>query len=161
MLTVRSATPSALVFPQRRSQIFSAPSSSVPSLRMLSSAQRPVLSTTTIQPLPRTLVALTPSSTSTMPRSPAYQQTTPATSSSLPAMLVVSYPPSRSSTRPRPCFISFLDTLQRWLELKMVSRNHKLPSPLASPSRSWLCTRCVMRRCWRKRLSNTRLMLGC
>jgi hypothetical protein len=161
MLTYRSATPSALVFPQRRSQIFSAPSSSVQSLRMLSSTQRHVLLTTMIQPLPRTLVALTPSSTLTMPRSPAYQQTTPATSSFSRAMLVESSHLSQNLTPPRPCSTSFPVTLQRWLVQKMVSRSHKQLSRLASPNPSWLFTPCDMPRCWLRRLSTTKPMPGC
>ncbi len=158
---VLSAMRNVLVFPLRRSPIFSAPSSSAQFLRTLFSALRPVLSTMTMRLLQRTPGVPTPSNTFRTPRFRACQQTTPAISSSSLVMPVVSCHPSPSSTPPRLCSTSFPGTLPRWLELRMVSRNHKQPSRLASPSLSWLYTQCVMLRCWPTRLSTTRLMPGC
>jgi hypothetical protein len=161
LLTSHSATPSALVSQQRRNQIFMVPSDSAQFSRTLFSTQSPVSSTTMMRLLRRTLDALTPSSSLRTPRFLASQTNTPATSSSSPATPVVSSHPSQNLTPHKPCSTSSLVTPPRWPVPKMVSPSHKLPSPLASPNPSWLCTRCDTLRCWLRRLSNTRLTPGC
>jgi hypothetical protein len=158
---VLSVMRNVLVFLLRRSPTFSVPSSLAQFLRTLFSALTPVLSTMTMLLLQKTPGVPIPSSTFITPRFPACQQTTPATSSSSLVMLAVSCHPFPSSTPPKLCSTSFLVTLPRWLELRMVSRNHKQPFRLALPSLSWLYTQCVMLRCWPTRLSTTKLMPGC
>lgn len=135
-----SATQNVLVSQQRRSQIFSVPSSSVQYLRTLSSAPRPVSSITMTRLLLRTLVVLTLLSISRTPRSHVCQKTTPATSSSLLATPEVFSHLSRNSTPPKLCSISSPVIPRRWLVRKTVSLSHKLPSLLASLNLSWPCT---------------------
>jgi len=140
MLILISATRNVLASPPRRSQIFSEPSNSVPSLRTLFSTQRPVLLTTRTPLLQKILAAHTPSNTSRTPRSLVCPKTTQLTSSSSLVTPEVSCHLSRNSTQPRLCSISSPVTPRRWLVPKMVSPSHKLPSPLASHNPSWLCT---------------------
>ena len=140
LLTFISATQRQSVFPPRRNQIFSTPSSSVPSLRTLSSTQRLVLLTTMMSLSLRTHVAHTQLSTSTTQRFLASRKTTQPTLSFLLATLVVSSHQFPSSTQHKPCSISSPVTPPRWLVLKMVSLSHRLLSHLASLNLSWLFT---------------------
>jgi hypothetical protein len=156
-----SATLNVLVSQLRRNLTFLEPLSSVQSSRTLSSTQKPAWWIMTTRPSQKILDAHTPLSTSKTPRSLACQQTTQATSSSLPAMLEVYFHQFRNSTPRKLCSISSQDTPPRWLVQKMALRNHKQPSHLASLNHSWLYILCDMLRCWLTRLSITRLMLGC